>query len=132
MTAARLGTPRATGPPPSVLDALERPDPVVVGVLELAHLGDRVCHRDQLVGRVAAGHHHAGLRRPPRHPGRSASASRSTSAAAAGLRSALAPHGVAVRDCASFGLVDHVRIAVPGTDDLPRLATALDAAWSPR
>ena len=52
--------------------------------------------------------------------------------AAPGLRAALAPHGVAVRDCASFGLVDHVRIAVPGPDDLPRLAAALDAAWSPR
>jgi len=42
-----------------------------------------------------------------------------------GLRAALAAEGVVVRDCASFGLPDHVRIAVPGGDDLTRLDQAL-------
>jgi histidinol-phosphate/aromatic aminotransferase/cobyric acid decarboxylase-like protein len=42
-----------------------------------------------------------------------------------GLRTALAGQGVVVRDCASFGLVDHVRIAVPGPDGLDRLDGAL-------
>jgi histidinol-phosphate/aromatic aminotransferase/cobyric acid decarboxylase-like protein len=37
---------------------------------------------------------------------------------APGLRDHLAPKGVAVRDCTSFGLPAHVRIAVP--DDLGR------------
>lgn len=41
---------------------------------------------------------------------------------APGLRTALARHGVLVRDCASFGLPDHVRIAVPGPDGMTRLA----------
>jgi histidinol-phosphate/aromatic aminotransferase/cobyric acid decarboxylase-like protein len=47
---------------------------------------------------------------------------------APGLRSRLASQGVLVRDCASFGLPDRVRIAVPGPDGLARLATALDRA----
>jgi histidinol-phosphate/aromatic aminotransferase/cobyric acid decarboxylase-like protein len=46
---------------------------------------------------------------------------------AAGLRDGLARRGVVVRDCASFGLTDHVRIAVPGPDDLGRLDDALAA-----
>ncbi|MBI3256249.1 MAG: hypothetical protein HYZ59_00510, partial [Actinobacteria bacterium] len=41
------------------------------------------------------------------------------------LRSRLACRGVLVRDCASFGLLDTVRIAVPGAAGLDRLATAL-------
>ncbi len=47
---------------------------------------------------------------------------------ARGLRDALARQGVVVRDCASFGLVDTVRIAVPGPDALPRLDKALARA----
>ncbi|MFV0524786.1 MAG: aminotransferase class I/II-fold pyridoxal phosphate-dependent enzyme [Acidimicrobiales bacterium] len=43
-----------------------------------------------------------------------------------GLRARLAPHGVLVRDCASFGLPGVARIAVPGPDGLRRLTTALD------
>jgi histidinol-phosphate/aromatic aminotransferase/cobyric acid decarboxylase-like protein len=42
-----------------------------------------------------------------------------------GLRAALAGQGVVVRDCASFGLDDHVRIAVPNGDGLARLDGAL-------
>ena len=45
---------------------------------------------------------------------------------APGLRARLAPHAVVVRDCASFGLPDHARIAVPGPDGLARLAHALE------
>ncbi len=41
------------------------------------------------------------------------------------LRSALAPHGVLVRDCASFGIPDTYRIAVPDPDGLDRLSKAL-------
>jgi histidinol-phosphate/aromatic aminotransferase/cobyric acid decarboxylase-like protein len=44
---------------------------------------------------------------------------------AAGLRDALARQAVVVRDCASFGLPDHVRIAVPDPDGLERLDRAL-------
>jgi histidinol-phosphate/aromatic aminotransferase/cobyric acid decarboxylase-like protein len=44
---------------------------------------------------------------------------------AAGLREALAREAVVVRDCASFGLADHVRIAVPDADGLERLDRAL-------
>lgn len=42
-----------------------------------------------------------------------------------GLRDTLARHGVVVRDCASFGLPDHIRIAVPGPEGLARLDGAL-------
>jgi histidinol-phosphate/aromatic aminotransferase/cobyric acid decarboxylase-like protein len=44
---------------------------------------------------------------------------------APGLREVLAPRGVAVRDCTSFGLPDHVRIAVPDPAGLDRLLEAL-------
>ena len=46
---------------------------------------------------------------------------------APGLRSRLAPHGVLVRDCTSFGMPDHVRVAVPDPAGLARLAEALEA-----
>jgi histidinol-phosphate/aromatic aminotransferase/cobyric acid decarboxylase-like protein len=46
---------------------------------------------------------------------------------AAELRDRLAPLGVVVRDCTSFGLAGCVRIAVPGPDGLARLDRALDA-----
>lgn len=44
---------------------------------------------------------------------------------APGLRSRLARHAVLVRDCATFGLPDHVRIAVPDAGGLVRLEEAL-------
>jgi histidinol-phosphate/aromatic aminotransferase/cobyric acid decarboxylase-like protein len=43
------------------------------------------------------------------------------------LRVRLAPHGILVRDCATFGLPDHVRIAVPDDAGLARLEEALCA-----
>jgi histidinol-phosphate/aromatic aminotransferase/cobyric acid decarboxylase-like protein len=46
-------------------------------------------------------------------------------AAPEGLRAALARHAVAVRDCRSFGLRGHVRIAVPDASGLERLDAAL-------
>jgi len=50
---------------------------------------------------------------------------------AGGLREALARDGVVVRDCRSFGLVDHVRIAVPDEAGLERLERALVASGDP-
>jgi histidinol-phosphate/aromatic aminotransferase/cobyric acid decarboxylase-like protein len=47
---------------------------------------------------------------------------------APGLREALAPQGVVVRDCASFGLPGVARIAVPNDEGLARLDRALSAA----
>lgn len=44
----------------------------------------------------------------------------------AGLRAALAPRGVLVRDCTSFGMPDVTRIAVPDARGLARLVDALD------
>lgn len=51
-------------------------------------------------------------------------------AEAPGLRERLAPHGVLVRDCASFGLPGVARIAVPDADGLQRLDRALAATVS--
>ena len=48
-----------------------------------------------------------------------------------GLREALAPHGVIVRDCTSFGLPSVTRIAVPSTPSLERLADALASCHLP-
>ena len=47
---------------------------------------------------------------------------------APGLRDALAAQAVLVRDCAGFGMPDHVRVAVPGPDGLDRLDRALARA----
>ena len=47
---------------------------------------------------------------------------------APGLREALAPHGVLVRDCAGFGLDGTARIAVTDATGLERPAAALDRA----
>jgi histidinol-phosphate/aromatic aminotransferase/cobyric acid decarboxylase-like protein len=51
---------------------------------------------------------------------------------ATGLRDDLARRAVVVRDCASFGLVDHVRIAVPDAEGLDRLGRALVATGHAR
>lgn len=45
-----------------------------------------------------------------------------------GLREALAPHGVVVRDCSSFGMPGVTRMAVPSAAGLERLDAALAAA----
>jgi len=50
---------------------------------------------------------------------------------APGLRPALAPSGVLVRDCAGFGLPGFARIAVPDADGLSRLSSALHTAHVP-
>ena len=44
---------------------------------------------------------------------------------ATNLRERLAPHGVLVRDCASFGLPGQARVAVPDEAGLERLEEAL-------
>ena len=51
-------------------------------------------------------------------------------AEAPGLRAALAPCGVVVRDCASFGLPGVVRVAVPDEEGLARVDAALTATAS--
>jgi histidinol-phosphate/aromatic aminotransferase/cobyric acid decarboxylase-like protein len=48
---------------------------------------------------------------------------------APGLREALAPTGVIVRDCASFGLEGVARIAVPNESGLARLGEALEKIY---
>ncbi len=50
---------------------------------------------------------------------------------AAELRLRLAHHGVAIRDCASFGMPDLARVAVPDEAALARLDRALDQALDP-
>jgi histidinol-phosphate/aromatic aminotransferase/cobyric acid decarboxylase-like protein len=45
---------------------------------------------------------------------------------ATGLREALAPQGIVVRDCASFGLHGITRVAVPNESGLARLSEALE------
>lgn len=47
---------------------------------------------------------------------------------AAALRQRLAPHGIAVRDCTSFGLAGQARVAVPDAAGRKRLEEALCAA----
>jgi histidinol-phosphate/aromatic aminotransferase/cobyric acid decarboxylase-like protein len=49
---------------------------------------------------------------------------------APGLRESLAPHGIIVRDCASFGMDGVVRIAVPNDAGLARLDAALESVWN--
>jgi len=46
---------------------------------------------------------------------------------APGLRARLAPHGIMVRDCTSFGMPEMVRIAVPAPPGLERLEEALSS-----
>jgi len=50
---------------------------------------------------------------------------------AGGLREALARQAVVVRDCSSFGLADHVRVAVPDAAGLERLDRALGTVALP-
>lgn len=45
-----------------------------------------------------------------------------------GLREALAPDGVLVRDCENFGLHGTVRIALPAPEDVPFVVTAVEKA----
>lgn len=46
---------------------------------------------------------------------------------AAGLRDRLAPHGIVVRDCASFGMAGWARVGLPDERGLDRLDAALHA-----
>ena len=45
-----------------------------------------------------------------------------------GLRERLAPHGIVVRDCTSFGLAGTVRVALPPPGELDRVLAAFAAA----
>jgi histidinol-phosphate/aromatic aminotransferase/cobyric acid decarboxylase-like protein len=44
------------------------------------------------------------------------------------LRNILAPYGIVVRDCSSFGMPEVSRVAVPSADGLGRLSSVLDRA----
>jgi histidinol-phosphate/aromatic aminotransferase/cobyric acid decarboxylase-like protein len=96
--------------------------PDLLAPVELPAWRDAVAaHRDALVAVLAA----HGLRARP-------------SAAcfvlvddAPGLRAALAPHGVLVRDATTFGLPRAARIGVPDAAGLARLAAALERGWPP-
>jgi histidinol-phosphate/aromatic aminotransferase/cobyric acid decarboxylase-like protein len=44
------------------------------------------------------------------------------------LRNILAPYGIVVRDCSSFGMPEVSRVAVPSADGLCRLSSVLDRA----
>ena len=44
---------------------------------------------------------------------------------ARGMRERLAPHGLVVRDCSSFGMPEYVRVGVPDSDGLARLESAM-------
>src|SRR4051794_35276058 len=47
---------------------------------------------------------------------------------APGLRERLAPHGVLVRDCTSFGMPNTARMGLPSTSDVDRVVSAMAAA----
>src|ERR1700733_9160024 len=51
----------------SELDSLLRLDALVERMFDLAHLGHRVCHLDELGRRIPPGDDHVGLRRPSHH-----------------------------------------------------------------
>ena len=49
---------------------------------------------------------------------------------APGLRERLAPFGVVVRDCSSFGMPEHARVGVPDSDGLARLESAIGVGYA--
>jgi histidinol-phosphate/aromatic aminotransferase/cobyric acid decarboxylase-like protein len=51
---------------------------------------------------------------------------------APGLRAALAPHGVVVRDCTGFGLPGLHRVALPAEPELDRVVAAFSAVAAGR
>lgn len=89
---------------------------------ELLSLVDLVAWRDEVARlrtRLAGVLEAAGLRVEP------GSVACWLLAEAPGLRTRLARHAVVVRDCTSFGLPDHVRIAVPDEIGMARLEEVL-------
>lgn len=98
-----------------------------VGSLALAVLGDLLKVADLPVWASAIADHRCELAACLSDHGLVASASDAPwlLVEAPGLRAGLAPHGIVVRDCTSFGLPGHARIAVPSEQDLARLAIAL-------
>lgn len=99
-----------------------------VGSLALAVLGDLLEVADLPGWAAAIAEHRGELATLLSHHGLAAAPSDAPwlLVEAPGLRGRLAPHGVIVRDCASFGLPDHARIAVPDEQGLARLALALE------
>ena len=89
--------------------------PDLLAAVDLPRWSDAVATlRDQLAG-LLRGH---GLQPLPSH-------ANWLLVKAPELRARLAPHGIVVRDCTSFGMPDSVRIAVPDEVGLARLDQAL-------
>jgi len=94
-------------------------------LLELAELASWAASVRRLRDRLVSVLHDHGLRPRP-------SDANWVLVDALGLRDRLAPHGVLVRDCASFGMPGTMRIAVPPSAGLERLADALASSGSGR
>jgi histidinol-phosphate/aromatic aminotransferase/cobyric acid decarboxylase-like protein len=126
----RLGY--AVAPDAAAADALRRARPAwAVGGLACALVADLAAHADPAGWTAAVAAARADLVAVLRNHGWAAEAADAPWVlvpGARGLRSALARRAVVVRDCASFGLPDHVRIAVPDGPGLDRLDRALGAA----
>lgn len=118
-------------PTAAVADALRRRQPLwSVGSLACALVPDLLDRTDLPTWRDAITHRRAVLTDLlRRHHGpdtvAAADAPWVLASPAGDLRRRLAHHGILVRDCSSFGLVDTVRIAVPDDAGLDRLAAAL-------
>lgn len=99
-----------------------------VGSLALAVLGDLLEVADLPGWAAAIAEHRGELVTLLSHHGLAAAPSDAPwlLVEAPGLRARLAPHGIVVRDCTSFGLPDHARIAVPDEQGLARFAIALE------
>jgi histidinol-phosphate/aromatic aminotransferase/cobyric acid decarboxylase-like protein len=117
---------------PSLIAALARRQPAwSVGSLALAVLPDLLEHADRDLTSWAAGvttlRHDlvAMLTQYDIHPEPS-DANFVLAQGPADLRDRLLVQGIVVRDCTSFGLPTHVRIAVPDAAGLARLASALE------
>ena len=123
----RLGY--ALAPDEAAADALRRARPAwAVGSLSSAVLPDLLAAADPPAWTAAVAKERAELVAVLRTHGWDPAASDAPWVLvprAAGLRDALARHAVVVRSCASFGLADHVRIAVPDAGGLDRLDAAL-------
>ncbi len=116
-------------PIPNVAERLRRRLPLwSVGSLACALVPDLLDRADLPAWHAAVTAHRSELATLIRHHGytvATADAPWVLVSPAGDLRPRLARHGILLRDCASFGLVDTVRIALPDAAGLDRLASAL-------
>jgi histidinol-phosphate/aromatic aminotransferase/cobyric acid decarboxylase-like protein len=116
-------------PTPESADRLRRRQPLwSVSGLACALVPDLLDRTDLPAWHTAVAHLRADLASLLRHHGHTVAVANAPwvlVSPAGDLRPNLAAHGILVRDCASFGLVDTARIAVPDRAGLDRLAAAL-------